>query len=121
MTLTPELLMPSRRVQIRFIIPSAIHCFFHVYEERIGTYGLRSIKHVLAYPGQYARVMKTGCRRTVGPHEYVSIGNDISVDRSWCRGCAEIVREETRRGHLPDPPTPANRDGIITQSLRKAP
>lgn len=93
----------SDRMMVRYILPSAIYCFFHVYEERIGTYGFRVLKHVLACPGRYARpVMKTGCKRVVDQYAYVTVGNDIVVDRSWCKDCVAVVNEEALRGHSPD-------------------
>jgi hypothetical protein len=112
-------------VMIRHILPSAINCFFHVYEERIGTYGFRVLKHVLACPAQYARlagdlrqtcgrpVMKTGCKRAVDPHAYVTVGNDIVVDRTWCKGCAAIVNEEMLRGHAPTQRTEIYTQGAV--------
>lgn len=93
---------PCDRVLVRYVIPSAINCFFHVYEERVGTYGLRILKHVLVCPGQYARpVMKTGCDRAIDQHEYVTVSNDIVVDRTWCKACADAIDEESKRGHSP--------------------
>ncbi len=90
----------NERAMIRFVIPSAIRCFFHVYEEPIGTYGFRVRRHVLATPDPHT--IKTGCDRAVDSHAYVTIGNDIVVDRTWCRECAATVAAESRRGHTPD-------------------
>lgn len=89
-------------VQVRYIIPEAIRCFFHVYEERVGTYGFSVLKHVLVYPGQYARpMMNTGCDRALDRYEYVAVSNDIVIDRTWCKACAAAVEEESKRGHSP--------------------
>ena len=93
---------PGHRVMARYVIPEAIQCFFHVYEERIGTYGFRVLKHVLVCPGQYASsTMKTGCDRTLDQCAYVAVSNDIVIDRTWCMACAAAVGEESKRGHSP--------------------
>ena len=78
----------------RHVIPAALRCFFHVYEERLGTYGFRVLNHVLVRP--------TSCDLDVGPHEYVAVGNDIVIDRTWCKTCVAAVDTEARRGHAPD-------------------
>jgi hypothetical protein len=83
------------RCEVQFVLPSAILCFFHVYEEHVGTYGFRVSRHVLT------PALKTGCDRSVDPHAYVTIGNDIAVDRTWCRACAAVVAAESKRGHTP--------------------
>jgi hypothetical protein len=92
----------NERAMVRFVIPSAIRCFFHVYEEHLGTYGFRVRRHVLATPGPGQHTLALGCDRDVDPHEYVIIGNNITVDRTWCRTCAATVAAEARRGHTPD-------------------
>ena len=100
--LTEMTIAPGNRTQVRYVIPSAIHCFFHVFEERVGAYGFSVLKHVLVYPGQYAQpVMKTGCDRYLDGYEHVTVSNDIVVDRTWCKACAAVVDEESRRGHSP--------------------
>jgi hypothetical protein len=90
----------SDRTLIQYVLRSAIRCFFHVYEERVGTYDFRVLKHVLIYPGT-ARDPMTGCNRDVDPHEYVTVSNDIIVDSTWCRTCAAAVDKEALRGHSP--------------------
>lgn len=88
-------------VQVCYVIPSAINCFFHIYEETLGTYGFRVLRHVLGYPGQHASVGKTGCDQDVDQHAYVTVSNDIVVDRTWCRACAATVDKEDRRRNSP--------------------
>jgi hypothetical protein len=93
------------RVMVRYVLPSAINCFFHVYEEHLGKYGLRVMRHVLVFPGRYAQpVMKTGCNWIVDQYDFVTVTNDVVVDRSWCKTCATAVDTEVRRGHAPTPP-----------------
>jgi hypothetical protein len=94
----------------RYVLPPAIRCFFHVYEERIGTYGFRVLKHVLVYPGNARPGMTTGCECDVHPHEYVIVSNNIVVDRTWCRACVAAVDRESRRGHSPTRRTPAKEE-----------
>jgi hypothetical protein len=101
--LTEMTIDPGNRVQVRYVIPSAICCFFHVYEEHVGTYGFSVLKHVLVYPE-----MKTGCDRDLDRYEYVAVSNDIVVDRTWCKACAATVDEESQRGH-----SPTRRDGEV--------
>lgn len=89
-------------MEVRYVLPEAINCFFHIYEERVGTYGFRVLRHVLACPGAYTRpVMKTGCKRYVDQYTRVTVSNDIVIDRTWCRGCVAIIAEESLRGHSP--------------------
>ena len=84
-------------MKTRYIIPAAIRCFFHVYEERLGTYGFGVKKHVLLVSPR-----KTACGRDVGPDEYVTVGNgDIVVDRDWCLTCAAAVNSKLRRDQAP--------------------
>lgn len=80
----------------RYILPAAIRCFFHVYEEHLGTYGFSVKKHVLVSPG------KTVCGRDVGLDECVNVVNGVVVDRDWCRTCAAAVDTKERRGHAPE-------------------
>lgn len=79
------------------VIPAAIRCFFHVYKERLGTYGFRVRRHVLTHS------WKAGCDRIIFPEEPVTVGNNIVVDRTWCRSCAAAVDAESKRGHSPEP------------------
>lgn len=95
----------SERVMVRHVLPAAINCFFHVYEERLGRYGLRVLKHVLVFPDQYEYVrleMKTGCDWIVAPYAYVTVTNDVVVDRTWCKTCATSIAAESKRGHSPN-------------------
>jgi hypothetical protein len=87
----------SMIVKALYILPAAIRCFFHVYEERLGTYGFRVRRHVLISPE------KTGCERVIDLNEHVTVGNDIIVDRTWCRSCVAAVDAESKRGHSPEP------------------
>jgi len=82
------------RAMVRHVLSTATRCFFHVLEEPVGTYALRVQRHVLTSAGRDAR---TGCDRSVDPLAFVTVTNQVVVDRSWCRTCADIVAEETRR------------------------
>ena len=82
-------------MKTRYILPSAIRCFFHVYAEHLGTYGFSVKKHVLVSP------WKTACGRDVGLDEYVTVGNDAIIDRRWCRVCAAAVDAKMRHDHGP--------------------
>jgi len=93
-------------IQARHVLPSAIKCFFFVYEEHLGKYGLRVLKHVLVYPQPLApSELKTGCDWTLDPHDRVIVTSEVVVDRDWCRTCAAAVDAESRRrhGHTPNP------------------
>jgi hypothetical protein len=57
--------------------------------------------------------MKTGCKRAVDPHAYVTVGNDIIIDRTWCKTCAAIVHEEAQRGHAPTKHTEIHIQGVV--------
>lgn len=85
----------SMIVKTPYILPAALRCFFHVYEEHLGTYGFRVRRHVLVGPET------TGCERIVGPDEPVTVGNDFVVDRTWCRSCAAAVDAESKRRRSP--------------------
>lgn len=93
----------SMIVKALYILPTAIRCFFHVYEERLGTFEFRVRRHVLIGPG------KTNCDRAVSPDEPVIVGNDIVVDRTWCKACAAAVDAESKRGHAPTKAPPPER------------
>lgn len=95
--------MSRMRMYVRDVLPSAIRCFFHVYEKPLGRYGLLVQRHVLVFPDQGGRSLKTGCSCVVEPLDCVAVTNDIILDRSWCKACAEVVAAETRRGHAPTP------------------
>jgi len=87
------------RVQVRYVLPSAINCFFHVYEEPLGRYGLRVLRHVLMFPGSHrAAILRTGCKQIVGPYDYVTVTySDLVTDHTWCRTCAAAVAAESNR------------------------
>jgi hypothetical protein len=109
-----KLLPPTNGVMVRYVLPSAIKCFFHVYEERLGRYGLSALRHVLAFPGQYARpVMKTSCNWIVDQYDYVTVTNDIVIDHTWCRTCVEAVAAESKRRHSPE------RDGMDRRPIEE--
>ena len=91
------------RMRIRDVLPSAIRCFFHVYEEPIGKYGLLVLRHVLASGPPQSGPLKTGCHWAVDPYDYVTVTNDIIVDRTWCKACTAVIDAEARRGHAPTP------------------
>jgi hypothetical protein len=78
------------RVQARNMMPSALQCFLHVFEERVGTYGFLVVRHILISP------LWTGCDRPIAPGALVQVGNDV-VDRSWCRSWLERVHGQRFR------------------------
>lgn len=99
-----KLLAPTQdRLMVRHVLPAAIRCFFHVYEEPLGNHAFGLMRHVLVAPGSPASIMKTGCERIMDPRDYVHVTNDIVVDRTWCMTCAAVVASEERRGHAPTP------------------
>lgn len=89
---------------IRSVSMEALRCFFHVYEEAVGRYGMRLQRHVLSTPGYVnarglQRPPRAGCDRVLDPHDCVRTARIIRLDRTWCRTCADLVREyATRRG-----------------------
>lgn len=98
-----KLLTPTEdRLMVQHVLPAAIRCFFHVYEEPIGNYALSVLRHVLVEPDSSLK-MKTGCQRVVDSHLHVTVTNDVVVDRAWCRTCAAVVAREALRGHAPTP------------------
>lgn len=77
--------------KIRFLLPSAINCWFHVYEEPTRGFGVQ--RHILS------ERTKTACARLLTHDDTVLVGIPIVLDRTWCRTCAvAVVHDAPNRG-----------------------
>jgi hypothetical protein len=84
----------SEAMGLRFVIPAAIRCWFHVHEERVGRFGMQVQRHILATPPRGSRILvdRTPCDRILSLDAEIIVPDRIALDRSWCRICAARVR-----------------------------